>query len=121
MGNADQVAEHPWPEVESQANALSAQGQWDEATALVAGHVHGARRAQLMPYLKLLQLQRRVGDRAAFDDTRALMQQNFKLHAPRWSGRRCALPAIQAETDTQAPPEADDAAMNHKPMFKTRH
>lgn len=98
--------ERQWPEIEQQANILAAQGLLGTAVELVMHYVRSARRAQLMPYLKLLQLQRRRGDRAAFDDTRTLLEQNFKLHAPTWSGQRRALPA---------PPEPDDAALAPKP------
>ncbi|MDZ7813565.1 MAG: hypothetical protein U5L74_10765, partial [Ideonella sp.] len=53
--------EHTWPNIEQQANTLAAQGLLGSAVELVMSHVRSARRAQLMPYLKLLQLQRRRG------------------------------------------------------------
>lgn len=106
---AHQVAAGPerqWPEIEQEANTLAAQGLLESAVELVMNYVRSVQRAHLMPYLKLLQLQRRRGDRAAFDDTRTLLEQHFKLHAPTWSGRRRALPAL---------PEHEDASVGTKP------
>ena len=99
-----QEPEQAWPEVEEQANTLAAQGLLGKAAEVVMSHVRSMQRAQFMPYLKLLQLQRRRGDRAGFDDTRALMEQKFKLHAPRWSGQACSLPAESTAGQCGEPP-----------------
>ena len=109
--------EHQWPEVEEQANTLAAQGLLGTAVELVLNYVRSARRAHLMPYLKLLQLQRRRGDRAAFDDTRTLLEQNFKLHAPTWSGRRQACAELPEPSDGPAAPQPEATETPKRPLM----
>lgn len=59
-------------------------GQDDAAIDLLEGHVHHTTGASPLPFLKLLEIYRRVGKRADYERVQAEFNQRFNAYAPAW-------------------------------------
>lgn len=71
-------------DLEQQAEFFVVLGQDDSAIDLLVGHVRGSGGTSPLPYLKLLEIYRRLGDREAHDRTRDRFNQRFNAYAPDW-------------------------------------
>jgi hypothetical protein len=59
-------------------------GQDDEAVDLLRSHLRRTGGQSPMPYLKLLEIYRRTGDREAYERTRGRFERRFSAAAPDW-------------------------------------
>jgi hypothetical protein len=71
-------------DLEQQADFFIALGQEDAAIDLLMGHVRHSGGTSPVPYLKLLQIYRRRGDRAAHERIRERFNGRFNAQAPQW-------------------------------------
>jgi pilus assembly protein FimV len=71
-------------DLEQQADFFIALGQDDAAIDLLLTHLRGTGGTSPMPYLKLLDIYRRRGDRDAYERTAARFNQRFNGVAPGW-------------------------------------
>ncbi len=71
-------------DLEQQAEFFVVLGQDDAAIDLLEGHVHHTTGASPLPFLKLLEIYRRVGKRADYERVQAEFNQRFNAYAPAW-------------------------------------
>jgi pilus assembly protein FimV len=71
-------------DLEQQAEFFIVLGQEDAAIDLLVDHLRSTGGGSPMPYLKLLEIYRRRGDREAYDRTRARFNHRFNAYAPDW-------------------------------------
>jgi hypothetical protein len=71
-------------DLEQQAEFFVVLGQDDAAVDLLVAHLRDSGGASPLPYLKLLEIYRRRGDRDAYERTRDRFNQRFNAHAPGW-------------------------------------
>ncbi len=71
-------------DLEQQAEFFVVLGQDEAAIDLLVAHLRDSGGASPLPYLKLLEIYRRRGDREAHDRTRDRFNQRFNAHAPSW-------------------------------------
>jgi hypothetical protein len=71
-------------DVEQQAEFFVVLGQDDAAVDLLTSHVMASGGASPLPYLKLLEILRRMGDQAAYERTRKRFNARFNGMAPEW-------------------------------------
>jgi hypothetical protein len=71
-------------DLEQQAEFFIVLGQDDAAIDLLVAHLRDSGGASPLPYLKLLEIYRRQGDRAAYARTRDRFNVRFNAHAPAW-------------------------------------
>lgn len=71
-------------DLEQQAEFFSVLGQEDAAIDLLVDYLRSTGGGSPMPYLKLLEIYRRRGDREAYDRTRARFNHRFNAYAPDW-------------------------------------
>lgn len=71
-------------DLEQQADFFIVLGQDDAAIDLLLTHLRGTGGTSPMPYLKLLEIYRRTGDREAYERTRIRFNQRFNGVAPAW-------------------------------------
>jgi pilus assembly protein FimV len=74
-------------DLEQQAEFFVALGQEDTAVELLDGFSRGAGGACPMPYLMLLAIHRRRGDREAYAAVRARYEKRFNRSSPAWDGQ----------------------------------
>lgn len=72
-------------DVEQQAEFFVVLGQDDAAIDLLTSHVMASGGASPMPYLKLLEIYRRIGDQTSYERTRKRFNARFNGLAPDWS------------------------------------
>ncbi len=72
-------------DVEQQAEFFIVLGQDDAAIDLLTSHVMASGGASPMPYLKLLEIYRRIGDQTSYERTRKRFNARFNGVAPEWS------------------------------------
>jgi len=92
-------------DLEQQAEFFVVLGQDDAAIELLVEHLRHTGGGSPLPYLKLLEIYRRRGDRSDYERTRARFNHRFNAYAPEWevdlqSGRALAdypgvLPRLQ--------------------------
>lgn len=92
--SADQDAGGPEPrrpmsaeeliDLEQQAEFFVVLGQDDAAIDLLMGHVRSTGGVSPLPYLKLLEIYRRRGEREAYDRIRERFNRRFNAYAPEW-------------------------------------
>lgn len=82
-------------DLEQQAEFFVALGQDDSAVDLLDAFVRGNGGASRLPYLKLLEIHRRRGDRDAYERVRALHERGVGSPAPGWSDGPVAEAAIE--------------------------
>jgi pilus assembly protein FimV len=71
-------------DLEQQADFFVALDQDDAAIGLLADHLRQTAGASPLPYLKLLEIYRRRGDRNDYERTRVRFNQRFNAYAPEW-------------------------------------
>jgi pilus assembly protein FimV len=71
-------------DLEQQAEFFIVLGQEDAAVDLLVGHLRETGGGSPLPYLKLLEICRRRGERDAYERTRARFNQRFNAYAPDW-------------------------------------
>jgi hypothetical protein len=71
-------------DLEQQADFFVVLGQDDAAIDLLLGHIRSSGGQSPMPYMKLLEIYRRTGDREAYDRLREKFNLRFNAIAPEW-------------------------------------
>jgi hypothetical protein len=71
-------------DLEQQAEFFVVLGQDDAAIDLLVSHLRDTGGSSPLPYLKLLDIYRRLGDRAAYERTRDRFNHRFNAHVPDW-------------------------------------
>lgn len=71
-------------DLEQQAEFFVVLGQEEAAIDLLVDHLRNTGGGSPMPYLKLLEIYRRRGDREAYERTRARFNHRFNAYAPDW-------------------------------------
>jgi pilus assembly protein FimV len=71
-------------DLEQQADFFVALDQDEAAISLLTDHLQQSHGASPLPYLKLLEIYRRRGDRADYEHTRQRFNQRFNAYAPEW-------------------------------------
>jgi hypothetical protein len=71
-------------DLEQQAEFFVVLGQDDAAIDLLVTHLRDSGGASPLPYLKLLDIYRRLGDSAAYERTRDRFNHRFNAHVPGW-------------------------------------
>jgi hypothetical protein len=71
-------------DLEQQVEFFVVLGQDESAAALLSAHLGGSGGASPLPYLKLLEIQRRRNEREAYERTSARFQRRFDTPAPDW-------------------------------------
>lgn len=71
-------------DLEQQAEFFVVLGQDDAAIDLLMGHVRSTGGISPLPYLKLLEIYRRRGDRSAYERIRERFNRRFNAYAPDW-------------------------------------
>ncbi|HNU12226.1 MAG TPA: hypothetical protein PKJ45_12830 [Rubrivivax sp.] len=72
-------------DLEQQAEFFVVLGQEDAAIDLLVEHLRNTGGGSPVPYLKLLEIYRRQGDREAYERTRTRFNHRFNAYAPDWS------------------------------------
>jgi len=72
-------------DLEQQAEFFVVLGQDEAAIALLANHLIAPGAASPLPFLELLEIHRRRGERDAYEDLREEYQRRFDAAAPEWS------------------------------------
>lgn len=73
-------------DLEQQAEFFVVLGQDGAAIELLAEHLRNTGGGSPLPYLKLLEIYQRGGDRQAYERTRTRFNQRFNAYAPQWGG-----------------------------------
>jgi pilus assembly protein FimV len=71
-------------DLEQQAEFFVVLGQDDAAIDLLIGHIRATGGTSPLPYLKLLEIYRRLGDRESYERTRERFNHRFNAYAPDW-------------------------------------
>lgn len=71
-------------DLEQQAEFFEALGQDEAAIELLHSHLNEHPDASPLPYLKLLEIHRRQGDRQAYEDIQTHFNERFNAYAPSW-------------------------------------
>jgi hypothetical protein len=71
-------------DLEQQADFFVVLGQDDAAIDLLMGHIRVSGGTSPLPYLKLLEIYRRQGDRESYERTRERFNHRFNAYAPDW-------------------------------------
>ncbi|MBI2733311.1 MAG: hypothetical protein HYX44_08425 [Aquabacterium sp.] len=71
-------------DLEQQAEFFEVLGQDEAAIDLLEGHVQNTTGASPLPFLKLLEIYRRVGKRTEYERVQAEFNQRFNAYAPAW-------------------------------------
>ena len=71
-------------DLEQQAEFFVVLGQDDAAIDLLVSHLRDAGGTSPLPYLKLLEIYRRLDDRDAYERTRDRFNHRFNAHVPGW-------------------------------------
>lgn len=72
-------------DLEQQAEFFIVLGQDEAAIDLLVEHIRSTGGASPLPYLKLLEVYRRQGEREAYERTRVRFNQRFNAYAPDWA------------------------------------
>ncbi len=84
LAPAGKVSVEELIDLEQQAEFFEALGQDESAIDLLLSHVTEHPDASPLPYLKLLEIYRRRGDREAYEGTRQRFNDRFNAYAPAW-------------------------------------
>jgi pilus assembly protein FimV len=82
--NARDVSIEELIDLEQQAEFFVVLGQDESAIDLLVDHLRNTGGGSPLPYLKLLEIYRRRGDREAYERTRARFNHRFNAYAPDW-------------------------------------
>lgn len=111
-------------DLEQQAEFFIVLGQEDAAIDLLVDHLRSTGGGSPLPYLKLLEIYRRRGDREAYDRMRARFNHRFNAYAPDWDsdpqqGRSLEdYPAIIARLQMAWPSPIDAMAELESLLFR---
>lgn len=83
-GGASKVSVEELIDLEQQAEFFVALGQEESAIELLCSHVSGHPDGSPLPYLKLLEIHQRRGERQAYEEIRAQFNERFNAYAPAW-------------------------------------
>jgi hypothetical protein len=89
-------------DLEQQAEFFVTLGQDDAAIALLDSHIETAGGVSPMPYLKLLDIHRRRGDRDAYEHARQRFNQRFNGYAPAWDATAAVSQPLEERADVVA-------------------
>jgi hypothetical protein len=84
LATAREVAIEELIDLEQQAEFFVVLGQDESAIDLLVDHLRNTGGGSPLPYLKLLEIYRRRGDREAYDRTRTRFNHRFNAYAPDW-------------------------------------
>jgi hypothetical protein len=82
-------------DLDQQVDFFMVLGQEQAAIDLLLGHVRSTGGSNALPYFKLLEIYRTVGDEEAYERTRDRFNQRFNALAPDWSGDLLAGRALE--------------------------
>lgn len=83
-GGPNKVSVEELIDLEQQAEFFVALGQEESAVELLRSHVHGHPDGSPLPYLKLLEIFQRRGERQPYEEIRAQFNERFNAYAPAW-------------------------------------
>lgn len=83
-GAQEKVAVEELIDLEQQAEFFIVLGQDESAIELLRGHLREHRDPSPLPYMKLLEIHKRRGDRAAYEEVREEFNRRFNAYAPSW-------------------------------------
>lgn len=83
-GAQEKVAVEELIDLEQQAEFFIVLGQDESAIELLRGHLREHRDPSALPYMKLLEIHKRRGDRAAYEEVREEFNRRFNAYAPSW-------------------------------------
>jgi hypothetical protein len=83
-GAARDVSIEELIDLEQQAEFFVVLGQDDSAVELLNEHLRNAGGSSPLPYLKLMEIHHRLGDRKAYEAIRTRFNQQFNAYAPEW-------------------------------------
>jgi hypothetical protein len=111
-------------DLEQQAEFFVVLGQDDAAIDLLMGHIRSSGGTSPLPYLKLLEVYRRQGDRESYERTRERFNHRFNAYAPDWDadlqhGRSLVeYPGVMQRLQAHWPEPLDTMAELEALMFK---
>jgi pilus assembly protein FimV len=82
-------------DLEQQAEFFVVLGQDDEAIDLLVEHLRNTGGGSPLPYLKLLEIYRRLGDREAYERTRTRFNRRFNAYAAEWDAEVAAAQSLE--------------------------
>ncbi|MDE2400685.1 MAG: hypothetical protein KGL90_03370 [Burkholderiales bacterium] len=82
--SAREVSVEELIDLEQQAEFFIVLGQDDAAIDLLESHVHSTTGASPLPYLKLLEIYQRLGNRPDYERVQVAFNQRFNAYAPAW-------------------------------------
>jgi pilus assembly protein FimV len=86
-------------DLEQQAEFFIVLGQDESAIDLLVEHLRSTGGGSPLPYLKLLEIYRRRGDREAYERTRTRFNHRFNAYAPEWTADPAAGRSLEDYTD----------------------
>lgn len=89
-------------DLEQQVEFFLVLGQEQAAIDLLLSHVRGTGGTSALPYFKLLEIYRQLGDEEAFERTRERFNQRFNAFAPDWSGDLAGGRSLEDYADVMA-------------------
>lgn len=85
-------------DLEQQAEFCVALGQDQEAIDLLASHVQATGGSSALPFLKLLEIYKRLGDQSSYNEWRGRFSQRFGVVPPGWDGELSQGAGLEAYT-----------------------
>lgn len=89
-------------DLEQQVEFFLVLGQEQAAIDLLLSHVRGTGGTSALPYLKLLEIYRQLGDEEAYERTRERFNQRFNAFVPDWSGELAGGRSLEDYADVMA-------------------
>ena len=113
-------------DLEQQAEFFIVLGQDDAAIDLLVGHLRSSGGTVPLPYLKLMEIYRRLGDEAAYERTRDRFNHRFNAVAPGWDTDAQAVdrslveyPEVMAQIERNWPEPVDAMATLETQLFRS--
>ncbi len=113
-------------DLEQQAEFFIVLGQDDAAIDLLVGHLRSSGGTVPLPYLKLMEIYRRLGDEAAYERTRDRFNHRFNAVAPGWDADAQAVdrslveyPEVMAQIERNWPSPVDAMATLETQLFRS--
>ncbi len=113
-------------DLEQQAEFFIVLGQDDAAIDLLVGHLRSSGGTVPLPYLKLMEIYRRLGDEAAYERTRDRFNHRFNAVAPGWDADAQAVqrsleeyPEVMAQIERNWPEPVDVMATLETQLFRS--
>jgi pilus assembly protein FimV len=124
LRGAQDVSTEELIDLEQQAEFFIVLGQDEAAVDLLMAHLRDSGGASPLPYLKLMEIYRRLGDEDAYRRTQDRFNQRFNAHAPAWEAREQTgrgldgYPAVMAELQRVWPRPLDAMAELEALLFR---